>query len=180
MVIQKKEIAAPQFRNDFKGVNVDCNIAIGHVRLPTVGAVSECNSHPILDCSKNIAVIHNGTIENFASLKKELICEGHIFRGTVDSEVIPHLIEKFYEKTNDLEKAIQKSVELLEGYYTFSVITNYEPDSVYLYRHHFPLLLLKDEDKYFFSSERKPLAQFLNKRFRAKHLKKDELVVLDR
>ncbi|NVM52092.1 MAG: class II glutamine amidotransferase [Candidatus Helarchaeota archaeon] len=180
IVIHKKEISAPYFSENFKGEIVDCNIAIGHVRLPTIGAISEFNSHPIMDSYGNIAVVHNGTIRNSHYLKKELREDGHFFKGTVDSEVIPHLIEKYYYKFNDLEKSIQKTIECLEGYYTFSVISNFEPDKVYLYRHHFPLVLVKDEGKTYFSSERKPLSQFLKKRFRARHLKKDELVILER
>ena len=178
MVIRKKEIAAPQFSENYNEKNVDCNIAIGHVRLPTVGEISEFNSHPLLDCSGNIAVIHNGTIKNYSPIKNELSKKGHNFRGTVDSEVLPHLIEEYYDKTNDFEKAIQKSVKRMEGYFTFSVISNYEPEKVYLYRHHFPLVVLKDDDQTYFSSERKPLAQLLQKRFRVKHLKKDELAIL--
>ncbi len=178
LVIRKKEIAAPQFSKIFKGDNIDCNMAIGHVRFPTIGEISKFNSHPLLDCTGNIAVIHNGTIKNYIPLKNELRKEGHIFKGTVDSEVLPHLIEKYYDKTNDFEESIIKSIKRLEGYFTFSVISNHEPEKVYLYRHHFPLILLREEDQIFFSSERKPLAQLLKKHFRARHLKKDELAIL--
>ncbi|MHA1131953.1 MAG: class II glutamine amidotransferase [Candidatus Helarchaeota archaeon] len=177
IIINKKDIIATKFTQDY-WEEVDCKIAIGHVRRPTIGEISDYNSHPLMDCHENIAVIHNGTIENYHSLKQDLVSGGHIFRGTVDSEVIPHLIEAFYEDYEDLGKSIQKTVECLKGYYTFSVISNFEPNSVYLYRHHFPLVLVKDEESYYFSSERKPLAQLLNKPFRATHLKKGEMKLL--
>jgi len=180
IVIHKREIPANMFAANFKGEEVDCNIVIGHVRLPTVGDISETNSHPVIDEFGNIAVAHNGTINNYMTIKEQLKKEGHNFKGNVDSEVIPHLIQKYYQESGDMETSIQKTVEQLEGYYTFSVISKYQPEKVYLYRHHFPLVLYKDESITYFSSERKPLAQLLKKRFRAKHLKEDELVVLER
>jgi glucosamine--fructose-6-phosphate aminotransferase (isomerizing) len=178
IVIQKKDIAANDFLEEYVGTKIDCNIAIGHVRAPTVGIVSEFNSHPLFDCYEKIAVIHNGTIKNRKKLRVELENEGHIFRGTVDSELIPHLIEKYYNEYNDLEKSISKTVTRLEGFYTFCVISNFEPENVYLYCHHFPLLLLKDKNKYYFSSERSPLEKLLKKPIRVKNLKKDEITVL--
>lgn len=180
IIIHKTERAAPEFTEEFGDLNVDCNLAIGHVRLPTVGIISELNSHPVLDCTGNIAVAHNGTIKNFNHLVTRLKNENHIFKTTIDSEVIPHLLEKYYNKTENMEKSILKTVEHLEGYYTFAVLSNYEPDRVYLYRHHFPMVVFKDEDDTYFSSERKPLVQVLSKRFRAHHLKKDELNILSR
>ncbi len=177
IVINKRDIIATKFAQEHKEA-VECNIAIGHVRRPTVGEISDYNSHPLMDCHENIAVIHNGTIENYLPLKELLESEGHNFKGTVDSEVIPHLIEKYYEDYKDIEQSIQKTVDHLEGYYTFSVISNFEPSNVYLYRHHFPLVLLKDDYSYYFSSERKPIAKLLNKSFRAHHLKRDELKIL--
>jgi glucosamine--fructose-6-phosphate aminotransferase (isomerizing) len=179
IIIQKQDIAAPEFKAHFGKENIKCNLAIGHVRCPTIGEICDVNSHPILDCTGNIAVVHNGTITNHGALRAELA--DHEFKGSVDSEVIPHLIEKYYDDTGDLEKSIRKTISRLEGYYTFSVISNYEPVKVYLYRHHFPLVLYTDKDaeKTYFSSERKPLAQLLNKRFRAKHLKPNELLVLN-
>ncbi|MHA1649681.1 MAG: class II glutamine amidotransferase [Candidatus Helarchaeota archaeon] len=178
LVIKKKDVSALDFLEENKNEKVECNIAIGHVRFPTVGVTSKFNSHPLLDCTGNIAVAHNGTIKNYRTLQNELTTEGHIFLSSVDSEVIPHLIEKYFEKYDDLEKSIRKTIDRLEGYYTFTVISNFEPDKVYLYRHHFPLVLVKDENTYYFSSDRSPLVKLLNKPIRAKHLKEGELLAL--
>ena len=71
VIISKKDIIATKFTEEYKQP-VECNIAIGHVRRPTVGEVSEFNSHPLVDCHENIAVIHNGTVKNYQSLKNEL------------------------------------------------------------------------------------------------------------
>ncbi|MFX1298708.1 MAG: class II glutamine amidotransferase [Promethearchaeota archaeon] len=164
IVINKKDIIATKYFQEYKEA-IECNIAIGHVRRPTIGCISELNSHPLMDCHENIAVIHNGTLKNYKSLRQELELEGHIFKGSVDSEVIPHLIEKYYDNCGNLEKSIQKTINQLEGYYTFAIISNFEPYNVYLHRHHYPLVLLRDDDRCYFSSERKPLAKLLNKSF---------------
>ncbi|MHA1266368.1 MAG: class II glutamine amidotransferase [Candidatus Helarchaeota archaeon] len=177
--IHKEEIASPVFTEKFNS-SINCNLAIGHVRLPTVGPISELNSHPVTDCSETIAVVHNGTIRNYKELKENLTNEGHIFRGSVDSEVIPHLIEKNFHETKNIKNSIQNTIKELEGYYTFSLISIYEPQKIYLYRQHFPLILYKDGSTIYFSSERKPLAQLLKKSFRAKHLKENELVILEK
>jgi glucosamine--fructose-6-phosphate aminotransferase (isomerizing) len=84
------------------------NIGIAHTRWATHGEPSEINAHPHFDCKKEIAVVHNGIIENYSSLKEILEKEGHVFASKTDSEVLSHLIEKFY--TDNLENADRKSV----------------------------------------------------------------------
>ena len=90
-------------------------IGIAHTRWATHGAPSEKNTHPHFDCQKKIAVVHNGIIENYQALKKILIKEGHKFSSETDSEVLTHLIEKFYQ--GNLEKAVSKALALVEGSY---------------------------------------------------------------
>ena len=88
---------------------------IGHTRWATHGEVNDINAHPHLDCQGHLAVVHNGIIENFATLKDKLLSEGHRFASETDSEVIVHLIEKYY--TGDLEEAVKKALGLLKGTY---------------------------------------------------------------
>jgi glucosamine--fructose-6-phosphate aminotransferase (isomerizing) len=73
------------------------SLSLGHVRWATMGEPNQINAHPHLDCEGKIAVVHNGIIENYIELKEELISEGHRFRSQTDTEVIVHLIEKFYK-----------------------------------------------------------------------------------
>jgi len=94
------------------------NVGIAHTRWATHGEPSEINAHPHLDCKKEIAVVHNGIIENYYSLKKILEKEGHKFLSETDTEVVAHLIEKFY--TGNLEEAVSKSLKLIEG--TFGLV----------------------------------------------------------
>jgi len=98
---------------------VSC-LGIAHTRWATHGEPNEDNAHPHLDCTGEIAVVHNGIIENYTSLKDLLVSEGHIFKSQTDSEVLAHLIEKFY--AGDLEAAVIKALDLVEGAYGLAVI----------------------------------------------------------
>lgn len=96
-------------------------LAFGHTRWATHGGVSDINAHPHLDCSKKIAVIHNGIVENYEVLKKDLLAKGHHFISDTDTEVIAHLVEE-YAKTTMFSKAVQKAFNALEGLNAIIVI----------------------------------------------------------
>lgn len=96
------------------------NIGIGHVRWSTHGSPSEINSHPHLDCKGEIAIVHNGIIENYQVLKSILEKEGHKIISETDTEIIVHLIEKFYR--GNLEKAVMKALKLLEGAHGLAIV----------------------------------------------------------
>ncbi len=90
------------------------NIGIGHTRWATHGGVTKENAHPHLDCSRQISVVHNGIIENFEDLKKDLVAKGHIFKSQTDTEIIPHLIEE-YLKDRSFESSFIKAFNKLKG-----------------------------------------------------------------
>ena len=98
---------------------LDGTYGIGHTRWATHGRPTEENAHPHRDCSGRIVVVHNGIIENYVTLKKKLIEEGHKFTTETDTEVIAHLVEKYFAKTNgnrpSLEEAVRKTVSQLTG-----------------------------------------------------------------
>ncbi|HEY49032.1 MAG TPA: glutamine--fructose-6-phosphate transaminase (isomerizing) [Dehalococcoidia bacterium] len=98
----------------------DSQAGIGHTRWATHGKPSGINAHPHTDCSGTIAVVHNGVIENFLQLREQLTSEGHTFRSETDTEVIPHLIEKYYK--GDLEPAVLKALADIAGSYAFIAI----------------------------------------------------------
>jgi glucosamine--fructose-6-phosphate aminotransferase (isomerizing) len=104
------------------------DLAIAHTRWATHGKVSDANAHPHLDASGNIALIHNGIIENFADLRESLIQEGIRFASETDSEVAVNLIAKFYR--GDLVDALHKAIERLKGIFAFLVIHKDHPDEI--------------------------------------------------
>ncbi len=102
--------------------NLPGSIGIGHTRWATHGSPSRENAHPHLDCEKHLAVVHNGIIENYQSLRKALIDQGHIFRSETDTEIIPHLIEEQLRKTGRLDRAVATTLPLIQGSYAFVVL----------------------------------------------------------
>jgi glucosamine--fructose-6-phosphate aminotransferase (isomerizing) len=103
-------------------------VGIGHTRWATHGGPSATNAHPHLDCSGKIAVVHNGVISNYQRLRQQLTSEGHNFVSETDTEVIPHLIEKYYQ--GDIEKAVEAALADIEGSYAIVVLTAGEPKLV--------------------------------------------------
>ena len=99
------------------------HIGIGHTRWATHGGVSDKNAHPHFCCTADIAVVHNGIIENYPDLKEKLSKEGHIFKSQTDSEVIPHLLEKYCKEfDNDYEKSLIATCKILKGSFAFVAI----------------------------------------------------------
>ena len=98
----------------------DGRVGIGHTRWATHGEPSKINAHPHCDCKGRIAVVHNGTINNFQQLRDMLAREGHILASETDTEVIPHLIEKYYD--GDFEKAVAMALKEIDGAYTMIAV----------------------------------------------------------
>jgi glucosamine--fructose-6-phosphate aminotransferase (isomerizing) len=92
---------------------------IGHNRWATHGGVTEKNAHPHYGCTRNIAIVHNGIIENHMELKRELIDLGHVFRSGTDSEVIAHLFERYYSKQKNIKSSMIETCKRLKGDYAF-------------------------------------------------------------
>jgi glucosamine--fructose-6-phosphate aminotransferase (isomerizing) len=113
---------------------------IGHTRWATHGIPSTENSHPHTDCKGEIAIVHNGIISNYLDLKKRLMKKGHKFTSETDSEVLAHLIEENY-KSKDLEEAIMKSLDDVEGSFALLAVCKNEPGRIICVRHESPLLL---------------------------------------
>ena len=139
-------------------------IGVGHTRWATHGAPLQVNAHPHFDCSDppRIAVIHNGIIENFTELKKELEDSGHIFRSKTDTEIIAHLIEENLKKkeftskvtaSSDFENAVIGAIEHLQGSYAIAVVSTYEPKKIICVRNESPLVLGIADDAYYFASD---------------------------
>jgi glutamine---fructose-6-phosphate transaminase (isomerizing) len=127
-------------------------IGIAHTRWATHGAPNETNAHPHLDCSGEIAVVHNGIIENAGTLKKMLISLGHEFRTETDTEVIVHLIEETYQ--DSIEEAVRAALTQVKGAYGLAIMSSREPGKIIGARNGSPLLVgIGEQDEYFLASD---------------------------
>ncbi len=142
-----------------QAVNIQGTTAIGHVRWASHGKVTKENAHPHTDCNNNIAVVHNGVIENYAELKTELSKRGHIFKSETDSEVIPHLIE---EEAQPLDTAVRQAVKKLSGSYALLVASINEPFKLVAARKESPLVVAKSNGYCFAASDALPLVQHVD------------------
>jgi glucosamine--fructose-6-phosphate aminotransferase (isomerizing) len=137
---------------------LDGTYGIGHTRWATHGRPTEENAHPHRDCSGRIVVVHNGIVENYLSLKKKLIEDGHKFTTETDTEIIAHLIEKYYLKTGNgerpsLEEAVRKAVKQLTGVFALVVIAIDEPNKIVAARNGPPAVIGLGKDEYFVASD---------------------------
>lgn len=128
-------------------------IGIGHTRWATHGAPSEYNAHPHMNVEGTIALVHNGIIENYISLKEELIEQGYRFISETDTEVAVQLIDSFYKVEKNLLDAVIKTIKRLEGSYAFAVIGMDEPDKIIVTRKDSPLVLGIGEGENFVASD---------------------------
>ncbi|MDX1814055.1 MAG: glutamine--fructose-6-phosphate transaminase (isomerizing), partial [Candidatus Bathyarchaeia archaeon] len=153
------------------------SLGIGHTRWATHGAPLKVNAHPHLDCTGNIAVVHNGIIENFSELKLELENSGHVFVSKTDTEVIAHLIEENLERYPKLglADAVFEAVKRIEGSYALAVISSQEPDKIVCARNESPLVLGVSENGVFCASDIPAFLPITNK---AVLIDDGELIVL--
>jgi len=126
-------------------------LGLGHTRWATHGRPSKENSHPHMDCNKELALIHNGIIENYLELRRKLSDEGHIFKSTTDTEVMVHLIEKHLD--GNLEVAVIKALQEVEGSYALAVVYRHDPSKIVVARKGSPLIIGIGEDESFVSSD---------------------------
>lgn len=161
---------------DFLEENPICGgIGIGHTRWATHGEPSDVNSHPHLNQSETIAVVHNGIIENYMELKEALQKEGYSFKSETDTEVVAHLVDKYYE--GDLVDAVYKAVANLRGAYALGVICQDRPDELVAVRKESPLIVGAGEGEYFIASDIPAILEYTKNVY---YIDNDEVVLLTR
>ncbi|HPX62753.1 MAG TPA: glutamine--fructose-6-phosphate transaminase (isomerizing) [Candidatus Syntrophosphaera thermopropionivorans] len=153
------------------------NVAIAHTRWATHGEPSEVNAHPQIDCHGKIAIVHNGIIENYNPLKKQLIELGHTFRSETDTEVIAHLIEQYRKSEPTLEDAIRAALSKVEGTYGLVILCEDEPDKILAIRKGSPLIVGIGENEHFISSDVSAIVIHTKRVF---YLQDDELCILQK
>jgi glutamine---fructose-6-phosphate transaminase (isomerizing) len=176
-----------------KGITQNGNIGMGHTRWATHGVPNNVNSHPHLSNSGNLAIIHNGIIENYAPLKKELIKRGYTFYSDTDTEVLVNLIEEVQKKDNlKLGKAVQVALNQVVGAYAICVFDKQKPDEIVVARLGSPLAIGVGENEFFIASDASPFIEYtsnaiyledeemaivrLNKSLKIRKIKDDSLV----
>ena len=164
-------------KNEMKG-----HLGIGHTRWATHGEPSDVNSHPHFNMDKTIAVVHNGIIENYMELKEELKEDGVEFRSETDTEVIAHLVDKYYE--GNLLDAVYKTVARLRGAYALGVICKDNEDELVAVRKDSPLIAGVGEGENFIASDIPALLKYTRKVYflengEVVHIKGDELKIYD-
>jgi len=152
------------------------NITLGHSRWATHGAPTRENAHPHLDCKGEVAVVHNGVIENFLELKEELIEKGHKFVSRTDTEVIPHLLEEELEAGRSLCDATINVLKRLKGSYALAIVSTKEPDKIVCARNESPLVIGLSEQGTFCASDIPAILPYTN---RIIVLNNGELAVLE-
>ncbi|WP_302815261.1 glutamine--fructose-6-phosphate transaminase (isomerizing) [Selenomonas flueggei] len=138
-------------RDKIKGNVPVGNIGIGHTRWATHGRPSDVNAHPHVDCHNDFAIVHNGIIENYLSLKEELIEKGHVFKSETDTEVVVHLLEEVYN--GDFVVAVREVLRRIEGSYALVFMSRKHPDMLVCTKQDNPLIIGLGEGENYIASD---------------------------
>lgn len=176
--VYKKAGKVQELKDFCRNVDITGNIGIGHTRWATHGVPNEVNAHPHYSDSKKLAIIHNGIIENYASLKAELTKRGHKFFSDTDTEVLIHLIEDVQQNNNvSLEEAVRIALGEVTGAYAIVVLSEDEPDRLIGARKGSPLVVGLGNDEYFMASDATPIIEYTKN---VVYLDDEEIAVITR
>ncbi|NTW52811.1 MAG: glutamine--fructose-6-phosphate transaminase (isomerizing) [Chlorobiaceae bacterium] len=140
-------------------------LGIAHTRWATHGDPSDRNAHPHMNVANDIALIHNGIVENYSILKQELIAQRYVFKSDTDSEVLVHLIDRIWkaDPSLDLEGAVRMALRHVEGAYGLCIISSREPDKIVVARKGSPLVIGIGTGEFFIASDAAPIVEHTNK-----------------
>jgi glucosamine--fructose-6-phosphate aminotransferase (isomerizing) len=161
LTVYKKQGKVAELEEALLGKNLSTNIGIGHTRWATHGEPSDVNAHPHLSASGKLAMIHNGIIENYAQLKKELLNKGYQFKSETDTEVLVNFIEEI--KTNEdcpLEEALRIALKRVSGAYVILLLDSEQPDTIVAARKGSPLVIGIGKGEHFLGSDATPMLEY--------------------
>ncbi|MDA1316652.1 MAG: glutamine--fructose-6-phosphate transaminase (isomerizing) [bacterium] len=168
---------------DAKAPNVLSSLGIGHTRWATHGGISTENAHPHTDCTGEVVLVHNGIVENFALLKKELSLKGHLFKSETDSEVIAHFVEEMSKTSDDLDEIMKQTKQTIDGMNAVIILFP-KKQLFYIIKNGSPIVIGKASDGYYIASDATAIlphtkeVYFLEDGESAK-LTRDSLIILD-
>jgi len=161
--VYKKQGKVAELESHLKGKNTKSTIGIGHTRWATHGAPSDNNAHPHFSQSGDLAIIHNGIIENYSSLKKDLENKGYEFKSETDSEVFINFIEDIYKNNEgSLEEAVRLALTKVIGAYAIVIMSNKHPEQLIAARKGSPLVIGVGKDEFFLASDATPIVEYTN------------------
>lgn len=161
--VYKKKGKVVDLESTLTEEELSSKIGIGHTRWATHGEPNDKNAHPHYSSNKNLAIIHNGIIENYDSLKKELTARGHVFHSDTDSEVFIHFIDDIYQNTKcNLEEAVRLALNKVVGAYAIVIIDENAPNQLIAARKGSPLVLGIGKDEFFLASDATPIIEYTN------------------
>lgn len=161
--IYKKKGKVSELEEHLKGAHLSGSIGIGHTRWATHGEPNDVNAHPHYSHNRNLAIIHNGIIENYSSLKQELINRGHQFLSETDSEVLIHFIEDIQDNSDcSLEEAVRLALHQVVGAYAIVIMSKDSPNKLIAARKGSPLVIGIGKDEYFLASDATPIVEYTN------------------
>jgi len=159
--IYKKAGKVSDLESAVEGENLNGQIGMGHTRWATHGEPSDRNSHPHTSGDESLAIIHNGIIENYSTLKETLLTRGHIFRSDTDTEVLIHLIEDIRNQTDlDLREAVRIALNEVVGAYAIVIMDKNNPDELIAARKGSPMVLGVGKNEYFIASDASPIIEY--------------------
>jgi glucosamine--fructose-6-phosphate aminotransferase (isomerizing) len=157
----KKQGKVAQLEKHAEGLDTSGNVGIGHTRWATHGEPNDINAHPHLSGNGKFALVHNGIIENYAILKKELISRGHEFKSETDTEVLMHLIEEIIEKQNvSLLEGVRQALNEVHGAYAIVIISKENNQELIAARKSSPLVVGIGKDEFFVASDATPIVEY--------------------
>ena len=161
--VYKKKGKVSELEAFIKNLPINSNIGIGHTRWATHGEPNDVNAHPHYSSNKELAIIHNGIIENYATLKTELEARGHVFLSETDSEVFIHLIEDV-KQNNDcsLDEAVRLALSMVVGAYAIVVMSNNDKEMLIAARKGSPLVIGIGKKEFFLASDASPIIEYTN------------------
>lgn len=159
--VYKKQGKVAELEESLLGVNLEATIGIGHTRWATHGEPSDRNAHPHISASGRISMIHNGIIENYASLKQDLIGRGYSFKSDTDTEVLLNFIDDIRENNNcSLEEAVRVALKRVVGAYVIVLLDIENPDTLIAARKGSPLVIGIGKNEHFLASDASPIIEY--------------------